>query len=177
MTLARRTFPLLALGGLTALVIGLAPDLPGAWRAAAQVPAPGAPPLPWPDPPSPAQAERLDLARLAMIRTALALKPGAQYSLWQALEATLRAVATERTRLLAEPPPSPSHPAALLRWESRLLQAESGYRLRLAEALAPLHDSLDDDQRAIARFVLPHLVEGPPPGAAPGPAGPGPSSR
>ncbi|HZS64068.1 MAG TPA: Spy/CpxP family protein refolding chaperone [Xanthobacteraceae bacterium] len=97
-------------------------------------------------------------ARIAALKAGLHLTPD-QEKLWPALENALRDIAKSRLerRVARQGEPRPTDPVERLRREAEALTSAGTSLKRLAEAQAPLYNSLDDAQKH--RFAaLSHIL-------------------
>ncbi len=101
--------------------------------------------------------------RMAALHAGLKLNVD-QEKIWPAFEQALRDLAKMRTDRFsaARDPQSYSDPVQLLQHQADTLAARSSALKRLADALAPLYQSLDDGQKRrftkLARFMRPHQL-------------------
>jgi hypothetical protein len=117
--------------------------------------------------PSPTDFKVLTDARIGIVKAALQLTPE-QEKLWPPVEEAIRARADARYQRIAKVAQRQSQqgevdPIALLRDRSDALAAKAAALKKLADAWAPLHQSLSPDQkqrmRLLAMRVL-HIREG-----------------
>ncbi len=105
---------------------------------------------------SPEVRARLLEGRLAMIKTALAIKPGDQERHWAGFEKILRESFAERQRLRAERERQAevTNPVTRLEQRAQDMERAAARMKQLAAAAKPLYDSLDDGQKAVAQAMM-----------------------